>query len=426
MVDAPSPDPGARAPAPVRVGYLVSRFPALTETFVLRELRAVDDRPGVAVALMSLYPTPDATVHADAEPWVPRRFRPSAVLALAATARWARRRPARTAAIWARTLRDHREHPRVLGKALATTALGFAHAEHVEREGVGHVHAHFAALPAQAAWVVHRLTGVPYSVVAHAHDVFQHQAGLRTRLRAAAFVVAISRYHRMFLLHFGARPERTPLLPLGLDLGRYAFRPRPIPADGEVDVLFVSSFREYKGHRFLVEALALEPRLSRLRVELVGQGPLRDEVERLARARGVAGQLVFAGPQPQERVLGRLAEAHVLLQPSTIEADGHTEGLPTTLVEAAASGATMVASRVTGVPDLVREGETGFLAEPGDPRDLADALLRALDHPDPCALQSAARAHVERWHDLPTVATALADRFAASAAAGAAPTSRRR
>lgn len=413
-------DDGARGPdrtrAPaVRVGYLVSRFPALTETFILRELEGVDAQPGVEIVLMSLYPTPDRTVHADAERWVPRRFLPTTRVALGAVGRWTVRRPLRTTAIWARVVRDHAGDPVVLAKALLTTALGFAHAEHVERERVGHVHAHFAAIPAQAAWTVRRLTDVPYSVVAHAHDVFSHQSGLGTRLRAARFVVAISRYHRMFLMHFGARPGSTPLLPLGIDLDVYAFRPRSIPREGPVDALLVSSFREYKGHRYLVEALATEPRLARLRVELIGQGPLREDVERLARERGVADRLTFAGPQPQERVLGRLAEAHLLLQPSTIEADGHTEGLPTTLVEAAASGATMVASRVTGVPDLVREGETGFLAEPADARSLADALVRALEHPDPQALQRAARAHVEEFHDLRRVSAELARRFAASA-----------
>ncbi|CAB4921046.1 unannotated protein [freshwater metagenome] len=402
----------------VRVGYLVSRFPALTETFVLRELLAVDALPGTAVTLMSLFPSPDRDVHADSTAaWVSRAHRPGPVAALRAVLRWAGRRPVRTAAVWARTVADHRRSAVALAKALAATGQGFALAEHVERERVEHVHAHFAALPAQAAWAIERLTGVPYSVVAHAHDVFSHQDGLGTRLRAAAFVVAISRYHRMFLMHFGARPERTVLLPLGLDLGRYAFAERRPPADGPVDVLFVSSLREYKGHRFLVEALALEPRLSRVRVELVGKGPLREELEALARARGVADRVVFAGPLPPEDVLARLGTAHLLVQPSTIEEDGHTEGLPTTLVEAAACGVGMVASRVTGVPDLVRDGETGYLAEPGDARGLADALLRAIDDPDGPALRRAARAHVEAWHDQELVAPELARRFRASAGA---------
>jgi colanic acid/amylovoran biosynthesis glycosyltransferase len=145
------------------------------------------------------------------------------------------------------------------------------------------------------------------------------------------------------------------------------------------------------------------------------QGPLHDELVRTAAELGVQDRIAFLGPRTQDDVLARLAQAHVLVQPSVVERDGHTEGLPTTLVEAAASGVTMVASRVTGVPDLVREGETGFLADPEDPRSLADALMRALEHPDPQALQRRARAHVERWHDLARVAPRLASWFVAAA-----------
>lgn len=401
----------------VRVGYLVSRFPALTETFILRELEGVDAQPGVEVTLMSLFPTPDRTTHPGAVPWVARLHRPTPAGAVRSSLRWFARRPLRSAAIWGRVLWDHREGAGILAKAMITTAMAFDHAEHVQRRGVEHVHAHFASLPALGAWVIHRLTGVPYSTTAHAHDVFSHQAGLRTRLRAARFVVAIARYHRMFLMHFGARADRTHLSPLGLDLSQYVFRERELPAEGPVDVLFVSSFRDYKGHRFLLRALAQEPRLARVRVDCVGQGVLLEDVRRLAAELGLADRVTFSGPQPQEEVLRRLGEAHVLVQPSIVEDDGHTEGLPTTLVEAAASGVLMVASRVTGVPDIVREGETGFLAEPGDVDDLAAAFVRLLEHPDPRALQRAAREHVETWHDLDVVARKLAGWFRASARA---------
>jgi glycosyltransferase involved in cell wall biosynthesis len=393
----------------------VSRFPLLTETFILREVEAVDARPDATVTLMSLFPAPDGPSHPAAAPWVRRLHRPTPLGALRSVARWLARRPARTVGTWLRVLRDHGGHPVVLAKAVVTTALAFELAEHVEREGVEHVHAHFAWLPALSAWTIHRLTAVPYSTTAHAHDVFSHQAGLRTRLRAAAFVVAISRYHRMFLMHFGARAERLHLAPLGLDLRRYRFRERRLPPEGPVDVLFVSSLREYKGHRVLFHALARDPRLARLQVELVGDGVLRGELERLAGQLGVAGQVTFAGSRTQDYVLERLGEAQLLVQPSVVEDDGHTEGLPTTLVEAAASGVTMVASRVTGVPDLVREGETGFLAETGDAEDLAAALVRVLEHGDPTVLQRRARQHVEAWHDLDRVVDRLVGWFADAA-----------
>ncbi|WP_051471516.1 glycosyltransferase [Patulibacter minatonensis] len=409
----------APADAPVRVGYLMSRFPTLTETFILREMQGVEAEPGVEIVPMSLFPTPDRTVHEDAVPWVPRLYRPSIPDAVRSTLRWLVRRPVRTLGIWGRMLLDHRgEGPATIAKAVTTTALAFAHADHVERRGIQHVHAHFASLPALAAWAVQRLTGVPFSTTAHAHDVFQHQAGLRTKLRAASFVIAISRYHQMFLAHFGAATGHTRLSPLGLDLQRYAFREREIPREGPVDVLFVSSLRPYKGHRFLFRALAEDPRLARLRVDVVGAGVLQEELEREVAELGVQDQVVFSGGRTQEQVLERLGQAHVLVQPSIVEADGHTEGLPTTLVEAAASGVTMVASRVTGVPDLVRENETGFLADPGDVTGLADALARLLGHPDPRALQRAARAHVEEWHDVRRVSPRLVGWFRESALAG--------
>lgn len=412
--------PGTDDP-PVRVGYLMSRFPTLTETFILREMQGVEAEPGVEIVPMSLFPTPDRTVHDDAVPWVPRLYRPGPLEAVGSVLRWFVRRPVRTLQVWGRMILDHRgEGPTTIAKAVMTTALAFPHAEHVERQGVQHVHAHFASLPALAAWAIRRLTGVPFSTTAHAHDVFQHQAGLRTKLRAASFVVAISRYHQMFLAHFGAATGRARLSPLGLDLERYAFREREIPREGPVDVLFVSSLRPYKGHRILFRALADDPRLARLRVDVVGAGVLEDELRRTAAELGIGDRVVFSGGRTQQQVLQRLAEAHVLVQPSIVEEDGHTEGLPTTLVEAAASGLAMVASRVTGVPDLVREGETGFLADPGDVQGLADAFVRLLEHPDPRALQRAARAHVEEWHDIRRVSPRLVGWFRESARAGAA------
>lgn len=386
---------------PLRVGYVVSRFPSLTETFVLRELETVAADPRVDVALMSLFPPLDATVHPAAEAWIARRLRPSARQVLAAAGWWALRRPGRSAAILGRTVRDHGRRPRVLAKALATSLVATALARHVERERIDHLHAHFAAMPAHAAWTVARLTGVSYSVTAHAHDVFIHRLGLRTRLRAAAFVVAISDFHRELLIALGADPRRTPTIRMGIDVDAYAYRPRERTPDVSPRVVMVSSFREYKGHRFLIEALATDPALADVTVELVGTGELEPAVRAQATAAGLGDRVRFAGPQPEAAVRERLAAADVLVQPSIVARNGDTEGLPTTLVEAAACGVTLVATRVAGVPDLVRDGVTGMLAEPADPVGLAAALRRALDA-DPtetARIRGAARRRVESHHD---------------------------
>lgn len=393
--------PDSQRERPLRVGYVVSRFPSLTETFVLRELDAVAADPRVEVALVSLFRPLDATVHPAAEPWIGRRHRPSAPQVLAAAGWWAVRRPGRTASIVARTVRDHGRRPRVLAKALATTLVATAVARHVRRERIDHLHAHFAAMPAQAAWTVARLTGVSYSVTAHAHDVFIHRLGLRTRLGDASFAVAISDFHRTLLATLGADVRRTPTIRMGIDVDTYPYRPRRRAEDDPPHVVMVSSFREYKGHRFLIEALATDPGLSGVTVELIGTGELEPAARAQVAAAGLEGRVRFAGAQPEDAVRERLRHADVLVQPSVVARNGDTEGLPTTLVEAAACGVTLVATRVAGVPDLVRDGVTGMLAEPGDAVDLGAALRRAVDADpaDAARIRAAARRRVETHHD---------------------------
>lgn len=393
--------PDSHRERPLRVGYVVSRFPSLTETFVLRELDAVAADPRVDVALISLFPPLDATVHPAAEPWIARRHRPSPRQVLAAAAWWVLRRPRRSTAIVVRTVRDHGRRPRVLAKALATSLVATALARHVERERIDHLHAHFAAMPAHAAWTVARLTGVTYSVTAHAHDVFIHRLGLRTRLREAAFVVAISDFHRGLLATLGADARRTPTIRMGIDVDAYDYRPRARAADEPPHVVMVSSFREYKGHRHLIAALTADPALDDVTVELIGSGELEPAVRAQVAAAGLDGRVRFAGPQPEAAVRERLRRADVLVQPSVVARNGDTEGLPTTLVEAAACGVTLVATRVAGVPDLVRDGITGMLADPGDAVGLAAALRRALeaDPAETARIRAAARRRVETHHD---------------------------
>jgi len=400
----------------MKVAYIVSRFPLVTQTFILRELDRLDRRPGFDVELHALFPGADAVVHEDARRWLARCRHTRPLTALTATAAWAIERPRTVARVLGHVLRHYAASPRMLAKTLVTAFAAMQHARAVRAAGVQHVHAHFATYPAFAAWVIAQLTGVTYSVTPHAHDIFIAQTGLRPKLAAAAGVVAISDYHWMYLQHFGARPERLWRIRCGIDLRAYAFRARELPAEGPLDVLVVSSFKPYKGHRVLLEALALDDRLRRLCVELIGNGPLEPELRALARRLGVADQLRFSGARDQAYVRERLAQADLLVQPSVVQDDGDTEGLPTALVEAAAAGIPAVGTRVAGVPELIEDGVSGFLAEQGSPAALRDALLRALAAgPELEPLTRAARARVERDHDLDAAVAALAAAFAQAA-----------
>jgi colanic acid/amylovoran biosynthesis glycosyltransferase len=401
---------------PVVVAYVTSRFPEVTQTWLLRELNAVASDPLIECELFSLFPPMKrtGTAHPSAHAWLPRLRRPRPGSAVAALAWWLRRSPARTLRAVAVIVGGYGRRPALLVRALATVPIAAAHARSIVTLGIDRVHAHTATYPLLTAWICHRLTGVPYSFTAHAHDLFVDQSLLRRRLAAAEFAVAISDFNRGFLAAYGG-DRRTPVhvIRCGIDLSAYRFRPRAPAANGRVRALCVAGLKEYKGHRVLLEALSTsDPALARIDVDLVGDGPERRSLEERVDALGLADRVKFHGALPEPAVTRLLDRADLFVLPSVIASDGTAEGLPVVLVEALAAGVPAVATRVTGVPELIRHGQTGLLAEPGSVADLQRAIRALLA--DPVAARAraeAGRAFVERNHDGERSAAALARLF---------------
>lgn len=386
----------------MKVAYYVSRFPAVSETFVVRELDAVAADPAIEVELHALFPPPRETVvHPAALAWVARTHRPGPVAGLAALAWWLVRRPRATVAVLGTVTAAYGRVPRVLPRALATVALAAAHARGLRAD---HVHAHFASYPALAAWVAWRLTGTPYSFTAHAHDLFIHQAMLARKAADAAFVVAISEYNRRFLAEHAGTGPAVHVVHCGVEPERFPFRPHEPGTPPRIAC--VATLKQQKGHAVLLHALA---GLDGARLDLVGDGPERAALEALAERLGVADRVVFHGSLPEAAVAELLAAADAFVLPSVIGPDGDMEGIPVALMEALAAGVPVAATRQSGVPELIEDGRTGYLAEPGDADSLRDALLRALSAPPSVAAEG--RALVEREFDQRSSAGRLVDLF---------------
>jgi glycosyltransferase involved in cell wall biosynthesis len=398
------------------VGYVASRFPEVTQTWMLREMEVVAADPRIECELFSLFPPMKrtGTVHPSAERWMERLRRPGAGAAFVALLWWLVRAPARLVGAIGLVAAGYARHPALLARALVTVAVASAHARSVAAIGVGHLHAHTATYPLLAAWLCHRLTGVSYSFTAHAHDIFMDQSFLRRRLAEAEFGVAISEYNREFLRAYGG-DEQTPVhvIRCGIDVSSYRFRSRAPAGEGPLRALAIGGFKDYKGHRYLLEALGGDPELERISLDLVGDGPLREELEVLASNLRLSERVRFHGALTEPRVIALLETADLFVLPSVVTPEGNTEGLPVVLMEALAAGVPVVATRVTGVPELVREGETGLLAEPADPADLRRAIKRLLADPDAARLRCrAGRELVEREYDAAVTGGALAELFA--------------
>jgi glycosyltransferase involved in cell wall biosynthesis len=310
-------------------------------------------------------------------PWISREL-------VAANARALRRDPrAYMGALWT-AVRESRGNANLMAGAIVFFPKGVLLAELARRAGVGHLHAHFANHPATVAWVAHRLSGIPFSFTAHGSDLHRHQQMLELKARDAAFAFTVSDYNRRFVAERCGRAtaDRIELLRCGTDLD--AFRPatRGLPNSAPFTILCIGALRAVKGHRVLIAACGLlRERGIDFRCHLVGDGPLAEELRRQVGRLGLVEHIVFEGALARPEVLARMAEADVAVLASVRDHRGRREGIPVVLIEAMACGLPVVASRISGIPELVEEGRSGLLFQPGDPVALARSLERLVGDP---------------------------------------------
>ncbi|EHB55964.1 glycosyl transferase group 1 [Mycolicibacterium rhodesiae JS60] len=392
--------------------YIVSRFPITSETFIVRELDALDRSGRFELELRSLFPSPDTVVHDIARPWSKRLIRPSSGQALAGFGWAAVTRPRALGSVLAAVTAGYGRRPALLARALATVPLACAHARDLSRrERPPHIHAHYATYPALAAWVCAQLIGAPYSFTAHAHDIYVDTSMLDRKIADALFVITISEFNRSLLDRRNAARTPIHLVHMGIDTASYPFRPRGIPVDGPVRALVVASLQAYKGHAVLLEALAIGgPSVDRITLDIVGDGVLRGDLEELAVRLGLGERVRFLGSRSEDEVRAALADADLFVLPSVVAQDGQMEGLPVALMEALASGVPTVSTALSGIPELVVDGATGLLSIPGDAADLNATLAVVVERgPQAIDFAEAGRALVADEFDLHRSASMLGD-----------------
>ena len=407
------------AAAPLTVAYVMSRFPKLTETFILDELVAVD-RQGVRIELFPLLRESTTVMHPEAAAWVERaHYLPFLSLPiLRSNLGFLIAHPRRYLGTFGAMLRGTLGSANFLVGGLGIFPKTVHAATEMRRLGVEHVQCHFATHPALAGYLIHRLVGIPYSFTAHGSDLHVDRTMLCQKAAEAAFCVTISRSNAaVFERECGGHVPNLEVIHCGIDGS--VFQPTERPATGSLQVTCVGTLHEVKGQRYLVEAVAaLAGRGVDVEATFIGDGEDRETLERQVAELGITDRVTFAGQRRRAEVLERLAVTDVLVTPSVPTAEGKREGLPVVLIEALAAGVPAVASDLSGIPELVETDVTGILVPPGDSAAIADALERLARDPDLRArLAAGGRARVAAEFDLDANARHLIERFRASAAA---------
>jgi len=284
------------------------------------------------------------------------------------------------------------------------------------------IHAHFGVEGVYALPLAERL-GVPLVTTFHGFDATLSTAALlsspayanyalrRSRLaRRGHIFLCASGFIRERLLAIGFPPERTKVHYIGVDCG--AIQPRDA-AEEMPEILHVARLVEVKGTEYLIRAFAIAAQKHRsARLVIIGDGPLRRKLERLAQSCGVAERVEFLGAMAHAQVLARMRRAAMLVLPSVRTASGRVEGLGMVTLEAAAIGVPVIGSRLGGIPEVVEDGETGFLVPERDPQALAARMQALLD--DEALrrrLGAVARQRAERDFDITRQTAALEDLY---------------
>lgn len=354
-----------------RLCVVTDAFPVASETFVVNEIAELR-RQGHAVTVEATNRPPAATGALERANYLVDDPRAGKALDLA---RLAVRHPLRLARdVVARRRWAREEDVRPL-RALASRAMRF------RRAGIEHVHVHFAAGAALDSMRLAAILGAPYSVTAHAYEIFASPANLAEKLRRATFVTSGCDYNVRHLRAV-AGPEaaaRVHEVVMGVDT---EFFQRQSPYPGGSNLLAVGRLVEKKGFRFLLDAVAaLEPDRAPERVTIVGDGPLRAGLEAKAEELGLSHRVAFAGEADPAEVRAQLECAGVLVMPCVVAADGDRDSMPVVVKEALAMEVPVVASDEVGLPEVVHTG-WGRLAPPGDARALAAAIEDLLAVPD--------------------------------------------
>jgi glycosyltransferase involved in cell wall biosynthesis len=270
----------------------------------------------------------------------------------------------------------------------------------LQEMGIHHVHAHFAGMAARTGFWIQEFFPITFSFTAHANDIFaprDFEIGLDKLVDTARVIITETDYAARFLRErFPDRADRAHRVYNGLDFAEFS---RANSSSAPPLVLAVGRLIAKKGFTDLIRACELlAERVKSFRCEIIGEGPLENQLRGQIRQLGLQNRVALAGAKVQHEIRERLAAAKVFVLPSVVDADGGMDNLPTVIMEAMATGLPVISTAIGGIPEMVIENETGFLVPPGDAVALANAIQKLISDAD--LAQKMGRAGYERAQKL--------------------------
>jgi len=392
--------PTPRQTRAMRIAYLTTEYPKVSHTFVRREIAELERR-GHSVERLSIRPPGGALVDpADQDEASKTLFclKKSKLKLLAHAAGWTIRRPFRFASAVGTARRFYRKSDRGFVRHVAYLAEAAYLANYLRAKGIAHVHVHFGTNAATVAVLMKALAGITYSMTVHGPGEFDAPVGLSLaeKVAGSSFTAAISHFGKAQLQRW-VSPEHWDRIHVVRCTVNPDFLAPPPSLDPTSDqLLCIGRLTPQKGQLLLLDAFAkLAASGSPGRLVFAGDGELREQIERRILRNGLSERVAITGWLSERQVREQIARSRAVVLPSS------AEGLPVVLMEAMALGRPVVSTHTAGIPELVKQGENGWLVPAGDLESLTEALieLMATAPSDLRRMGMCGRQRVEKQHN---------------------------
>ena len=362
--------------------YFVSHFPKSTETFIVDEVKHLSEKNAVYIVPVVAKKRWDSVNSSDSLEDQVLRIGYLDFSVLFSLVAESVRFPKGAISILSAMLIAAKTEPFEFLKSLLLIPKAMYIVGETRARAIDHLYAGFASYPATLAWMVNRMTGIPFTFVAHANDIFKNEFLLETKTSDAHAVIAISHFNRDFLTHRLGNDKRDKIhvIPTGVNLESFSCRQDHSINGDAINVLSVGSLLPKKGHEFVIEAIhALRMNGTRINLKIVGSGPEFKKLSSQVEKYGLSEYVQMVGEKPREVVVQMLRESDLFVLACVAARDKSADGIPVALMEAMAAGVPVITTSLRALPELVIDGKTGLLCEPGSAEEIAQALTRLID-----------------------------------------------
>jgi colanic acid/amylovoran biosynthesis glycosyltransferase len=368
-----------------KVVYMLTRFPSVTETFILSELYWLRNHD-IDVYIYSLMDPQADIVHQQAEELMPHvSYSPSLFSSKMISAQFyfIFRSTSRYFRALLNTIKHTYREPLILLKMLQLFPKSVYFARQMQISGIDHIHAHFVWLNGISAMIASTLLGITFSLHPHAFGLFsRNQTNVKRQLDSATRIVTVSEYHRKYIAALSTRHKIEDIDIVNYGIDTEAFQPDEAlpPRDKTPTILSIGRFIEKKGHQFLIEACGILAKKNiQFQCTILGGGPLEEAYLELIDQLNIKDKVILLGEKSKLEIRELYQNSDIFSLPCTVAKSGDQDGVPNVLMEAMAMQVPVISTPISGIPDLIQSEENGLLTPDRDAAALAKALEQLIN-----------------------------------------------